>query len=189
MIEIGLTLPMSLGQIFVLHFLSKPVPGSNMHSLFYRASRADLLCHFTHTKLAKGSSVCLLQGSASARLNCHLVEASNAMAQDELSLLYRIWGKQIARSGSLAGMLVLQGPLEDSAHYHTHHHRHLGPHSLSHAPGDVGKYVMLRSLDRCCLPTFGRDGGSCFTTKAGENWNLASCEYTCFCCWKECLNH
>lgn len=54
-IVVALTLLISLVQSSILYFISKPVPGSNTHNLSYRASGADMFCHFRAIKVVKGS--------------------------------------------------------------------------------------------------------------------------------------
>lgn len=76
----------------------------------------------------------------SAQINSPKVEASKAMAQYDLSLESKHPG--LAHLCTSACHRVLW---------------EANPRSLSCALGDVGKYVMLCSLDMSCLPAFGRD--------------------------------
>lgn len=54
-IVVALTLLISLVKSSTLYFVFKPVPGSNAHNLSYRASGADMFCHFPAIKPVKGS--------------------------------------------------------------------------------------------------------------------------------------
>lgn len=153
LIELALTLLVSLLPSSILPFLPKPVPGSNTHNLSYRASGVDLLCHFSDTKSAEGRlSVSVMAHS--------WIPIKWQPPRRELSLFYELrWASSPA--------LVSHG------HWHVTGslgRLTLGPCSLSHGQChmEAGKYVMWCSLDKGCLPTFRRDWGSCFTTEQGK---------------------